>query len=82
VLGSPCLVQTLDYSNIERLEDHFEVKNLTLGHAISFEFHISLYWHCLGPLPLPLLEMLDFIEVIQTSLDGLCIHIIASLFIQ
>jgi len=24
---------------------------LTLGHAISFNFHISLYWHCLGPFP-------------------------------
>ena len=37
VLGSPYLDQTLDDSDIERFEDHFEVKDLTLGHLMSFD---------------------------------------------
>jgi len=41
----PYLVQTLklDDIDIERLKDHFEVKNLTLGHPMSFDFHIASY---------------------------------------
>ena len=42
VLGNPCLDQTLDDSDIDRLEDYFEVKDLTLGPPLSFDFYISL----------------------------------------
>jgi len=42
VFGNPCFDQTLDDIDIDRLEDHFEVKDLTLGHPLSFDFHISL----------------------------------------
>lgn len=51
MLGSPYLDQTFDDSDIERLEDHFEVKDLTLGPPMSFDFHILFDWPCLGPLP-------------------------------
>jgi len=41
VLGSPCFDKTLDYSDIERLDDHFDVKALSSGHPMSFGCHIS-----------------------------------------
>jgi len=39
--GSPYLDQTLQDSDIERFEDHFEVKDLNLGHPTGFDFYIS-----------------------------------------
>jgi len=78
VLGSSCLDQTLDNSDIGRLKDHFEVKDLTLGHPMSFDFRILLDLPCLDPLP-SLLEMSYFIYFIQITLDGLYIHIVTSL---
>jgi len=81
VRGSPCLDETLGDSDIERLEDQFEEKenkDMTLGHLMSLDFHISFDWPCLGPLPSPL-EMLHFILVIQITINGLCLHIITSL---
>ena len=53
VLRNPYLDQTLDDSDIERLEDHFEVNDLIVSHPMSFDFHISFDWPCLGPLPSP-----------------------------
>lgn len=54
MLGSPYLDQTLDDSDIKRLEDYFEVKDLTLHrHPMSFDFDISFNWPCLGHLPFP-----------------------------
>jgi len=53
VIYSPCLDQTLDTVDIERLEDHFEVKDLILGHPMSFDFYISFDCLCLGPFPSP-----------------------------
>ena len=50
---SQCLDQALNYINIERLEDHFEVKDLTLGHPMNFDVHISFDWLCQGPFPSP-----------------------------
>ena len=41
MLGGPYLFQTLEDIDIDRLEDHFEVKDLTLGHPLSFDCHIS-----------------------------------------
>ena len=38
MLGSSCLDQTLDDSDIKRLEDYFEVKDLTLGSPMSLDF--------------------------------------------
>ena len=70
--------QTLDDSDIERLGDHFEVKDMTLGHLVSIDFHIAFDWPCLGHLP-SLLELLDFISVIHTTLNGLRIYIVTSL---
>jgi len=57
VLSSPCLNQTLDDSDIKRLEDHFEVNDLSLSHPMSFDFHISLDWPWLGPLSSPLRDV-------------------------
>ena len=51
VLDNSVLDKILDDSDIKRLEDHLEVKNLTLGHPMSFDFHISLDWPGRGPLP-------------------------------
>jgi len=53
VLGDSCLDQTLEDIDIDRLEDHFEVKDFTLGPPLSFDFHISLDWPCFDPLPSP-----------------------------
>ena len=53
MLGSPCLDQTLDGSDIERPEDHFDMKVLTLGPHMSFDFRIAPNWPCLGPFPSP-----------------------------
>jgi len=50
---SSCLDQTLDDSDMDRLEDYLEVKYLTLGHPMRFDFHISFDWPCLGALPSP-----------------------------
>ena len=44
------LDQTLEDSDIDRLEDHFEVKNLILGHLLSFDGHVSFDWSCFGPI--------------------------------
>jgi len=53
VLDSPCLDQTLDDSDINRLKDHSKVKDLTLGPPISFDCHISFDWPYFGPFPSP-----------------------------
>jgi len=53
VLDSPYLDKTLDDSDLDRLKPHFEVKDLTLGHPVNFDVHISLDYPCLGPLPSP-----------------------------
>jgi len=78
VLDSPCLDQNLDDINIDRLEDHFKVKDLTLGHLGAFIFILHLIGLALVLSPPPF-EMLDFILIIQTTLDGLCIHVVISL---
>jgi len=53
VRGSSCLDQTLEDRDIDRFKDHFEVKDLNLGHPLSFDFHISFDWPCFGLLPSP-----------------------------
>lgn len=53
VLGSPCLDQTLDDSDVDRLEDNFEAKDWSLGCPMSFDFYISFEWTCFVPLPSP-----------------------------
>jgi len=53
VLGNPCLDQTLEDSDIGRLEDRFKVRDLTLGHPLSFDCHISFDWPSLGPFSSP-----------------------------
>ena len=53
LLGNFCLDHILDHSDIDRLEDHFEVKDLTLGRPLRFDFHISFNWPCFSPLPSP-----------------------------
>lgn len=58
VLDNLCLDQTLDDGDIERLEHHFEVKDLTLGHPMSFDFHISFDWLCRGLVPSPFRDVL------------------------
>jgi len=47
------LDQTLDDNDTDRLKDHFEIRDLTLGHPLSSNFHISFDWPCFGPLPSP-----------------------------
>jgi len=42
---------------MERLEDHIEVNDLTMGHPMSFDFRILFDWFCLGPLPSSLREV-------------------------
>ena len=51
MLDTPCLDQTLDDNDTDRLKDHFEIEDLTLGCPLSFDFHISFDWPCFGPLP-------------------------------
>jgi len=46
VPGSPYLDQTLDDIDIEGLKDHFELKDLTLGHLMSFNVHVLFDWLC------------------------------------
>lgn len=41
MLSSPCLDQTLRDSGVGRFEDHFKVTHLSVGHSMSFDFHIS-----------------------------------------
>lgn len=53
VLDSPYLDQILDDSNLDRLEDHLEVKDMTLGLPMSFYCHISFDWLCSTPRPSP-----------------------------
>ena len=57
VLGTACLDQALDDNALDRLEDHFEVQHLTLGHPVSFNCHISFDWPYLGPLPSPFIDV-------------------------
>ena len=49
VLDTSCLDQTRDDKDTDRLKDYFEMQDLTLGHHLSFDFHISFYWPCCGP---------------------------------
>jgi len=61
VLGSMCLDQMLDDSDVERLDDHFKVKDLALGPFMNFDFHVISYWPCFGHLPSPIRDVtLDF----------------------
>ena len=53
MLDSPCLDQTLDDSNLDKLEDHLEVKDLTLGPPMSIYCQISFHWVCSSPLSSP-----------------------------
>ena len=45
--------QPLNDSDIDKLMDHFEVKDLTLRHSLRFDFHISFDWPWLGLFPSP-----------------------------
>jgi len=56
-LGHSWLDQTLDDSDVEKLKDHFKVKNLILAHPMSFGFHILFDWLCLSPLPSTLRDL-------------------------
>ena len=58
------LDQTLGDSDVDKLEDHFEMQDLTLGHPMGFDFHISMIGSAKVFSP-PFLEMLDFIYVIH-----------------
>ena len=51
MLGSLCLDQILDDSDLDRLDDHFKVKDLTLGRPMSFDFCMSFKRPCFGPFP-------------------------------
>ena len=44
MLSGHCVDWTLDDVDLERVEDHFEVKDLILGHPTSFDFHILFDW--------------------------------------
>ena len=68
VLDTPCLDQILDDNETDRLKDHFEMQDLTLGHPLSL-IGLALV---LSPPPL---DMLNFILIFHTTPDGLCIHI-------
>jgi len=48
MLDNPCLDQTLEDSDIDGLEDHFKVRDLSLSHPLSFDCHISFDWPSLG----------------------------------
>ena len=41
MLANPCLDHTVDDIGIERLDEHFDVKGLGLGHPTGFDFRIS-----------------------------------------
>jgi len=41
ILSNLCLNQTHEDSDIDKLEDHFKVRDLTLGYPLSFDCHIS-----------------------------------------
>ena len=58
VLDSSYLDQTLDDIDVERLKDHFEVKDLTLSHLMSIDAHISFDWLCQGPVPSPFRDVI------------------------
>jgi len=77
VFNNPSLDQNLDDSDIERLEDHFEVKDVTLGPPMSFDFHISTHWPFLGPFPSSFRGVGLYVG--YATLDGLWIHIITPL---
>jgi len=53
VLSIPCLDQTLSDNGLDRLKDHFEIQDLTLGHHLSSDFHISFDWPGFGHLLSP-----------------------------
>jgi len=50
VLDTPCLYQTLGDNGTDRLKDHFEIQDLTLGQHLSTDFNISFDWPGFGPL--------------------------------
>ena len=53
VLDTPGINQTLDDNGADRLKDHFEIQDLTLGRHLSTDFHIFFDWPGFSPLPSP-----------------------------
>ena len=56
--------KTLDDTDIERLEHHIEVKDLTLGHPMGINIHVTFDWLCLDSVPSPF-RISNFILDIQ-----------------
>lgn len=62
VLDTPCLDQTRDDKDTNRLKHYFVMQDLTLGHHLSFDFHTSFDWPCCGPLFYPFRDVRFYLD--------------------